>query len=66
MDTQDTVRQATAAEMTGIDKGQLSRMIQSGSVKTVETADGLKLVPLAEVERLKVEDRKPGRPKKAD
>lgn len=66
MERIEAVRQITACQRTGIDKGQLHRMIEAGTVKAVETADGLKLVPLSEVERLNREDRNPGRPRKAD
>lgn len=57
------VRQSTAAKRIGMDSGQLARMIRAGRVRIVETADGLALVPLAEVERLKGETRRVGRPR---
>ena len=43
--------QAGAAREIGIDPSNLSKMIQNGRIKTVETADGLRLIATAEVKR---------------
>lgn len=63
MHTTQTMTQAGAARAIGMDRGQFSRLVKSGKVSTVETSDGLPLVPLSEVERLKREPRQVGRPK---
>ena len=56
------IRQATAATISGIDRGQLVRMIRSGGVDHIEI-DGLPLIPMAEAQRLRDEVRSPGRKK---
>jgi len=57
------IRQTEAAHRLNMDKAQFARMVQSGRVEYIESGDGLRLIPLSEVERLQAERRKPGRPK---
>lgn len=64
MDAAQLVTQAEAARRTGIDPAALSRMIRAGRVRTVETADGLPLVPVDEVHRLRAQRPDRGRPRK--
>ena len=63
MDVEKCMTQAGAAREIGIDAASLSRMIDAGRVESVRTADGLRLVPLDEVARLKSSRPSRGRPK---
>jgi hypothetical protein len=64
MDVKRTVTQAGAARLLGIKAGALGSLVARGTIKIVSTSDGLRLVPLAEVERYRAERRPRGRPTK--
>lgn len=55
MHTHLTLTQSEAARRLGLDPSNLQKLIREGRVETVETADGLRLVPLKEVERIRKE-----------
>jgi hypothetical protein len=62
MDVKKTATQAGAARLLGITPGAMGQLVARGTLKTVSTSDGLRLVPLAEVERYRAERRPRGRP----
>lgn len=64
MDVGKTVTQAGAARRLGLKSNTIASLIGQERIKTVSTADGLRLVPLAEIERYRKSKRPPGRPRK--
>lgn len=64
MHTTQTITQTEAARRLGISRPRVSQLLRDGLIRAVETADGMRLVPIAEVERLLAEQRQPGRPRK--
>lgn len=64
MDVSQVVTQAEAARRLGLKANTVAGLIAQGRIKTLSTADGLRLVPLAEIERYKKTKRPAGRPPK--
>lgn len=59
MNVKDTMTQTAAAKILGVKPPTISVLIKRGTLKTVSTADGTTLLPVAEVERYKRQRRQP-------
>ena len=63
-DVADTVTMAEAARRLRLAPVTVRTLVHRGTLATVETADGSKLVAVVEVERYAADRRPPGRPEK--
>jgi excisionase family DNA binding protein len=50
--TAHTITQSEAARRLGVSRPRIHQMIGEGAIATAITADGLRLIPLAEIARL--------------